>query len=52
MAITGLTTPAMVLFVHVKVIGKNTVAAVAHWIRHRSITERLPTESFIVIDVS
>jgi uncharacterized membrane protein YdjX (TVP38/TMEM64 family) len=51
MAITGLTTPATVLFVHVKVIGKNTVAAVAHWLRHRSITEKLPRESFMVFDV-
>lgn len=48
--ITGLDTPATVLFDHVKVTGKNTVAADVHWTRHRSQRDRLPRGSFISKD--
>jgi hypothetical protein len=50
--ITGLVTPATVLFDHVKVIGKKTVAADDHWARHISQIETLAREKIIAKDPS
>lgn len=48
--ITGRDTPATVRLPHVKVTGKNTVAADVHWTRHRSQRNRLPRVNFISKD--
>lgn len=45
--ITGLVTPATVLLDQVKVIGKKTVAADAHWARQSIQMDRISRRNFI-----